>query len=479
MPKIRAKYDVVIIGSGPSAISCALKCAEHGMKVLCADNQPPNNSNKLLLGTFSNAPVLEITTLLKSAHLYSELKFNGYLHGIYAESISLNLSQLIEHKKNIITQINKNISKSFNAADIDFFNASTKLIASNAVEFSYSNIEPSKIINADHIILATESTPITIQCAPIDNKYIYDSSTAFNLTEVPQRLAILGAGVIGLEIGGIWNRLGAEVILLDAQESFLSLVDNQISREAYKVFTEQGLELRLGTRVISTKIINKKVHIEYQDADGIHAIRVDKLIVASGRKPYSEHLATPEANLLIDQNNFVFVNDNCRTNLPNVYAIGDLTMLGPMLPQKGIAEGVYVADQIAGIHSSSVNYETIPNVIYTDPEIAWVGQTEQSLKSKGDNIEIGIANLNLSSTKKSPNYVRGLVKIISCPKTDTIKGIHIIGKNASELIAEGVLAMEFSSTTEDLARTSHSHPSLSESIRDACQSIRNKSFLKI
>ncbi|MBK8816974.1 MAG: dihydrolipoyl dehydrogenase [Methylococcaceae bacterium] len=473
MLKIRAHYDVIIVGSGPSAISSALKCAEHGMKVLCVDNFPPS-SNKLSRGKFSHAPSEEIATLLHSAKLYSELKINSRFHGIVAENISLNLSQFVERKNSIFTQIEKEIYKSFNTAEIDFFNASAKLIASNAVMLSYSTAEPSKLVNAGNIILATESIPISIQCAPVDYQSIYDSSTAFNLTEIPQRIAILGAGVIGLEIACIWNHLGAEVILLDAQESFLSLVDHQISREAYKVFCAQGLELRLGTRVVSTKIINKKVHIEYQDSDGVHVIRVDKLIVASGRKPYSEHLASPEANLLIDQNQFIFVNDNCRTNLPNVYAIGDLTMLGPMLPQKGIAEGIYVADQIAGIQSSVVNYETIPNVIYTDPEIAWVGQTEQSLKAKGGAIAIGTAHLGYSAINKSSNYTQGLVKVISCPKSDTIKGIHIFGNNASDLVAEGVLAMEFSSTTEDLAKTSHSHPSPSEAFRYACQYINWK-----
>ncbi len=476
MLKIRSKYDAIIIGAGPSAIACALKCAGHGMSVLCADNQPANKDSKLSFGTFYSTPSAEISILLESAKLYSELKHNGALHGINVDNISLDLGQLVHRKNTIISQINKGNGKKFIAAGIDFFNAKATLIASNAVQLLYSKDDSSKIVNADHIVLATESIPVSIQCAPIDNEYILDSASAFNLTEIPHRIAILGAGVIGLEIGGIWNRLGSETILLDAQESFLSLVDNQISREAYKIFTEQGLELRLGTRVISTKIANKKVVIEYQDIDGTHAIRVDKLIVASGRKPYSEHLATPEANLLLDQNNFVYVNDNCRTNLPNVYAIGDLTMLGPMIPQKGIAEGIFVADQIAGIHHAPINYETIPNVIYTDPEIAWVGQTEQTLKSKGEHVEIGISPITLFLNSKSPNYSHGIVKVISSPKSDTIKGVHIIGKHASELISEGSLAMEFFSTTEDLARTSHSHPSLSESIRDACQFINNKTI---
>lgn len=469
MAKLRAKYDVIIIGSGPSAVSSALQCSAHGLKVFCADNQLLLNSDKLTRGIFAHSPTLEIITLLNSAKLFCELKYHGSSHGICFENLSLNLPQLIDRKNHLFIQYDKELLGLFIDANIEFYNGNAKLLSSNTVEFKFSYSEPARNITANHIVLATESIPIAIGCAPVDHQYIFDSSCAFNLQEIPQRIAILGAGVIGLEIAGIWNRLGAKVILLDAQESFLNLVDNQLSREAYTIFCEQGLELRLGTRVISTKIANKKVHIEYEDSDGVNVIRVDKLIVASGRKPNSLSIASQSANLLIDQNSFVYVNENCRTNLPNVYAIGDLTMLGPMLPQKGIAEGVFVADQIAGIRSASINYETIPNVIYTEPQIAWVGQTEQSLKSKGDMIEIRTSNLGFHFSNKSPNYSNGIVKIISNSKSDVIKGIHIIGNNASDLIAEAVIAMEFSSTTEDLARTSHSHPSLSEAIRHACQ----------
>ncbi len=470
MAKLRAKYDVIVIGSGPSAVSTALQCAEHGLQVLCVDNLLAPETNKLSNGIFAHSPTLEINTLLSSANLFCELKYHGSSHGITFSNLSLNLPQLIDRKNKIFLQFDKDLFKFFNDANVDFYNANAKLLSSNSIEFLFSYSEPAKIIHSDHIVLATESIPFAIGCAPVDHQHIFDSSCAFSIQEIPQRIAILGAGVIGLEIAGIWNRLGSKVILLDAQESFLSLVDNQLSREAYTIFSEQGLELKLGTRVVSTKIVNKKVIIEYEDIDGLNTLRVDKLIVASGRKPNSQLIASPSANLLIDQNNFVYVNENCRTNLPNVYAIGDLTMLGPMLPQKGIAEGVFVADRIAGIRSASINYETIPNVIYTEPQIAWVGQTEQTLKSKGDLIEIRTSNLNCHFSNKSPNYSNGIVKIISCPKSDVIKGIHIIAKNASDLIAEAVLAMEFSSTTEDLARTSHSHPSLSEAIRHASKS---------
>jgi dihydrolipoamide dehydrogenase len=291
MPKIKAKYDVIIMGTGPSGYASAIRCAQLGLKTLCVDNLQRKNS---LSGVFSNAEYVGTMALLESAKLYDALAHDINSHGIYAENVSLNLRQMIRRKNKILDEISQDIAKIFAAYKIDFINAQARLIDSKIVEIFSVTHSSNKIINAEHIILATESSPISIPCAPIDNEYILDSSAALNLNEVPKRLAILGAGVIGLELGGIWNRLGAETILLEAQETFLGLSDHQISRQAYQIFTEQGLELRLGTRIISTKITNKKVLVEYQDCDGTHAIRVDKLIVASGRKPNSENLAAPE-----------------------------------------------------------------------------------------------------------------------------------------------------------------------------------------
>ena len=474
MLKLKAKYDVVILGSGIAASTCAIRCAELGKKVLCVDNQGIPETKKLAPGIFNSPSCLEITALSESAALYEELVHGINLHGIYAESVTVDLALMLRRKNDMVAHINQNTAKQFIDLGVEFINASAKLTAPGMVEVAVSagQVQPFKVL-AGHIVLATGSMPIAIACAPIDNHYIYDSAYALSLTEIPKRLAVLGAGVIGLELGGIWNRLGAETILLDAQESFLTPVDNQISREAYKIFSDQGLELRLGTRVISTKISNQKVLVEYQDIEGVHVIRVDKLIVASGRKPNSKNLSTPEVNLLLDENHFVHVNENCRTNLPNVFAIGDLTMLGPMIPEKGIAEALFVAEQIADTRSSPISYGTIPNVIHTKPEIAWVGHTEQGLRSKGENVNIGVSRLSVRGQTKPP-ISGGLVKVIACAESDAIKGIHIIHNHASELIAEAALALEFSATTEDIVRTTHSYPNFDESIRDACQAIISK-----
>lgn len=468
MSKLKVKYDVIILGAGPSAYACAIRCAQLDLKTLCVDSL-----EKESYSAFSNAGNVGTITLLESAKLYDTLINDINSHGIFVENVSLNLPKMILHKDKIINGISQNITKTFTAYKIDFIAATAKLVAPQIVELVSAQLSRQQI-KASNIILATESIPISIPCSPIDNEYIVDSSDALNINTVPKRLAILGAGVIGLELAAIWSRLGAKTTLLEAQETFLGLSDNQISRQAYQIFTEQGLELCLGARVISTKIINKKVLIEYQDADGIHAIRVDKLIVASGRKPNSENIAAPEANLLLDENGYVHVNENCRTNLPGVYAIGDLTLNGPMLSHKGMAEGVFVAEQLADIHSSPINYDIIPNVIYTEPEIAWVGQTEQALKAIGDPVTIGTFPLSINHQPKSLTKTTGMVKIIACANTDVILGFHIIGCHASELIAQAVLAMEFSASSEDLARTILAHPSSAEAVREAALSIKNK-----
>jgi dihydrolipoamide dehydrogenase len=330
-------------------------------------------------------------------------------------------------------------------------------------------------LDAEHIILATGSNPIELPCASIDNEFIIDSIAALNLDAVPKKLAIIGAGVVGLELASIWNRLGAETILLEAQENFLSLLDQQISGEAYRIYSQQGLDLRLGARVISAKKGNKKVTVDYQDQEGTHTLRVDKLIVACGRKPNTGELAAPEADLLLDENGYVHVDDNCRTNLPGVYAIGDLTLLGPMLAHKGIEEGVFVAELIAGFHNP-INYDNLPSVIYTEPEIAWVGQTEQALRATGEGIKIGIFPLTATVRALAIGKTEGMVKIIAHAEKDKILGVHIIGAQASELIAEAVLAMEFSASSEDMARTIHARPTLSEAVHDAALALKERAL---
>jgi dihydrolipoamide dehydrogenase len=475
MPKPHPHYDVIVIGAGPAGYVSAIRCAQLGLKTACIDNWSNNKRQSSLGGTYLNAGCIPSITLLESAKIYHLLSHEISGHGIHAENISVDVAQMMQRKDKIIETLSNKIIDIFAHHKISRIHAQAKLLNARQVEITPADHSAPFVIEAKNIILAAGSSPTDLPCAPIDNDFIIDSTTALSLDYVPKKLGIIGAGVIGLELAGIWNRLGSEVILLEAQENFLTLPDQQISREAYRIYTQQGLEMRLGARVISTKKGQKKVTVEYQDSDGLHCLRVDKLIVASGRKPNTENLAAAEANLMLDENGFVHVDENCRTTLPGVYAIGDLTSLGPMLAHKGIEEGVFVAELIAGIHMP-INYDILPSVIYTEPEIAWVGQTEQALRAIGENIKIGTFPLSANNRSHIMGNAEGLVKIIANADTDTILGVHIIGAHASELISEAVLAMEFSASSEDLARTIHAHPTISESLHEAALALEKRTL---
>ena len=476
MPNKQTHYDVIVIGAGPAGFASAVRCAQLGLKTACIDNWRNKNKQGRLGGAHLNTGGVASMTLLESAKIYHQLNHEIAKHGIHAESISIDVPLMIQRKDKIIEDIGHKMADVFTHHKIDHLHAKARLLNTRQVEITHLETQAHSVIEGSHIILATGSNPITLPCAPIDNEFIIDSIAALNLKEVPKKLAIIGAGVVGLELASIWHRLGAETILLEAQENFLSLVDQQISGEAYRIYQQQGLDLRLGARVISAKKGNKKVTVEYQDQDGTHTLRVDKLIVACGRKPNTGDLAAPEADLLLDDNGYIHVDDNCRTNLPGVYAIGDLTLLGPMLAHKGIEEGVFVAELIAGIHNP-INYDNLPCVVYSEPEIAWVGQTEQALRATGEPVKIGIYPLTATIRALAMGKTEGMIKIIANSENDKILGVHIIGTQASELIAEAVLAMEFSASSEDLARTIHARPTLSEAVHDAALMLKERASL--
>ncbi|MCX7098112.1 MAG: dihydrolipoyl dehydrogenase [Methylococcales bacterium] len=475
MPNKPSHYDVIVIGAGPAGFASAIRCAQLGLKTACIDDWRNKQGQSRLGGSHLNTGGVASMTLLESAKIYHQLNHEAAKHGIHADAISLDLPQMIARKDKIINELGHKMAELFTHHKIAHIQAKAKLLNARQVAITSGEGHAQTVLDADHIILASGSTPINLPCAPIDNEFIIDAIAALNLHEVPKKLAIIGAGVVGLELASIWHRLGADTILLEAQENFLSLLDQQISGEAYRVFQQQGMDLRLGARVISAKKGNKKVTVEYQDQEGTHTLRVDKLIVASGRKPNSGELAAPEADLLLDENGYVYVDDNCRTNLPGVYAVGDLTLLGPMLAHKGIEEGVFVAELIAGLHNP-INYDNLPSVIYTEPEIAWVGQTEQALRATRVPIKVGIFPLSATVRAFALGRTQGLVKIIAHADNDKILGVHIIGSQASELIAEAVLAMEFSASSEDLARTIHARPTLSESVHDAALALKERAL---
>ncbi len=472
-------YDVIVIGAGPAGYTAAIRSAQLGLKVVCIDSWKNNKGDSSLGGTYVNAGSIPSMALLESSKIYHLFKKEASEHGIEVSDVSLNLKKMIKRKNNITKQLSEQIKTSFNHHAVEFIHGVGCLLNSTEVSVSPLNNDEKYIIEAKNIILATGSKSIEMDCAKIDNEFILDSKAILELETVPKKMGIIGAGIVGLELAGIWNRLGSKVVLLEAQENFLTAPDFQISLEAYKLYTHQGLDLRLGARVMGTKKTDKKVIVDYQDLDGNHRITLDKLVVATGRRPNTEGLAAAEANLLLNESGFVHVDENCCTNLPNVYAIGDLTLLGPMLAHKGLEEGVFVAEHIVAGQRTPIDYGIIPCVIYTEPEIAWVGQTEQSLKAMNENYKVGIFTLDATGRGQASGKTEGMVKIISHAETDKILGIHIIGSHASELIAEAVLAMAFSASSEDLARTIHAHPSISEALHGAALSLDNRSIFHL
>ncbi len=469
------EYDVIVIGAGPAGYVAAIRSAQLGFKTACIDNWSDDKGQSSPGGTFVNAGCISSMALLESSRIYHLLNHDISTHGIKLDNLDIDLEQMMKRKDDIVASLSHHITSLFKHNKIDCIHGQGRLLAAQNVQVIEKNTGKELLLKAEHIILATGSYPTVLPCALVDNKSIIDSTEALNLTKVPKRLGIIGAGIIGLELAGIWSRLGADVILLEAQEGFLISTDQQISEEAYKIFTQQGLDLRLGARVISAKKGSKKVVLEYQDSEGTHTLHLDKLIVASGREPNTENLAAAEADLLLDENGYVHVDENCCTTLPGVYAIGDLTALGPMLAHKGLEEGIFVAEKIAGT-DNPINYDIIPSVVYTSPEIAWVGQTEQALKAIGENFKIGIFPFAASARAHASGKTDGLVKIIAHADTDVILGVHIIGDQASELIAEAVLAMEFSASAEDLARTIHAHPSISEGLHEAALALDSRAL---
>jgi dihydrolipoamide dehydrogenase len=325
------------------------------------------------------------------------------------------------------------------------------------------------VYDAENVILATGSTPVEIPPAPLTEGHIVDSTGALSFDEVPKRLGVIGAGVIGLELGSVWARLGSEVTVLEAQDTFLSAIDQQIAKEALKQFKKQGLDIKLKARVTGTEIKRGLVNVAYEDTKGAQELKVDKLIVAVGRRPVTEDLLAADSGVNLDERGFIFVDDHCNTGVPGVYAVGDVVR-GPMLAHKGMEEGVMVAERIVG-QKTEVNYDTIPGVIYTNPEIASVGRTEEQLKADGVEYNVGTCPFAASGRAMAANDTTGMIKVLADAKTDRILGVHMIGANTSELVAQAVIAMEFGSSAEDLGLTMFAHPTLSETFHEAALAV--------
>lgn len=467
------KFDVVIIGGGPGGYVAAIRCAQLGLKTACVDAFTGKNNKASLGGTCLNVGCIPSKALLESSHHYEQLNHGLESHGIKVSGVKIDIPAMIKNKDDVVSRLTGGIAGLFKANKVTSFHGKGKLLASKQIEIT-SNSGDITIIAGESIILATGSSPVDISSAPVDNKNIVDSTGALDFDKIPKKLGVIGAGVIGLELGSVWNRLGSEVVLLEAISDFLPAADKKIAMEAKRQFTKQGLDIKLDARVTKATPKGKKVIVEYEDKTGSHKIELDKLIVSVGRRPNTDNLFAPEAPVELDERGFVEVDEIWQTSIPGVYAIGDL-IRGPMLAHKASEEGVAVAEVIYG-EEPEINYDVIPSVIYTSPEIAWVGKTEQELKSAGVKVKIGTFPFAASGRAQALGDTTGMVKMISDLETDKILGVHIIGPQASELLAEAVLAMEYSASTEDIALTIHAHPTLSEAFHEAALAVDKRAL---
>ena len=462
------QYDVVVIGSGPAGYVAAIRCAQLGLKTACIEKWLGADGVQRLGGTCLNVGCIPSKALLDSSYKYHEAAQDLSVHGINVGETALDVPAMIARKQSIIDQLTGGIAGLFKANGVTALQGTGKVLARHQVELTDAKGNAS-VIETGNIIIATGSLPIEIPPAPVDGKLIVDSTGALEFTEVPEKLGVIGAGVIGLELGSVWSRCGSEVVLLEALEDFLPMMDAQIAREAAKIFKKQGLDIRLGARVTSAKSGKSKVEVTYSNGEGEQKVEFDKLIVCVGRRPCTENVLAADSGVSIDERGFIYVNDHCETEAPHIYAIGDIVR-GPMLAHKGSEEGVMVAERIAG-KKAQMNYDTIPNVIYTHPEIASVGKTEQELKADGVEYSVGSFPFAASGRALAANDAEGMVKLLADKTTDMILGCHVIGPSAADLVQQVVIAMEFGGSAEDLALTVFGHPTLSEAVHEAALAV--------
>jgi len=459
-----SQYDVIVIGGGPAGYPSAIRAGQNKLKVACIDEWKNRDGSYAFGGTCLNAGCIPSKALLESSELYYRTQHEFAAHGIKVGSVSVDVAAMQKRRAQIVKQSTLGIAGLFKGAGVTGLQGHGKLLSGNRVEFTDKDGNKQEL-TAKHVVLAAGSSPIELKSLPFDGQQIVDSWGALEFDAVPKRLGVIGAGVIGLELGSVWRRLGAEVVVLEALESFLPMTDGAVSKEALKHFKKQGLDIRLGAKVSGADKTKTGVVLKYADAKGEQTVEVDKVVVAVGRRPYSKDLIGEGAGVQLDERGFVKVDHDCKTNVANVWAVGDLVR-GPMLAHKGKEEGVMVADLIAG-KVAEVNYKAIPSVIYTAPEIAWVGQTEEEVKKSGRAYKVGSFPFLASGRARAMEATAGFCKIVSATDDDEILGVHIIGPMAGELIAEAVLAMEYSASTEDLQRTMHAHPTLSEALHEA------------
>ena len=467
------EYDVVVIGGGPGGYACAIKVAQLGLSVACIEKRKSEAGKPALGGTCLNVGCIPSKALLDSSWKYQEASNSLKEHGIEAKTVKFDLAKMLARKDKIVGQLTGGIEQLFKANGVTWLQGSGKLLQGKRVEFTAHDGSVEEL-TAGSVVLASGSVPVDIPVAPLDHEHIVDSTGALSLTEVPKTLGVIGAGVIGLELGSVWARLGSEVTILEAVDTFLPMVDKQIARDAAKAFAKQGLDIKLGARVTEAKVAKKKVQVSYEDEKGAQKATFDKLIVAVGRRPLVDGLLAADAEVVVDERRLIQVDSQCKTSVPGVYAIGDIVR-GPALAHKAIEEGVMVAEVIHG-EPAQINYDVIPSVIYTHPEVASVGITEEQAKASGEPYKTGVVPFAANGRAMAAGESGGMVKFVADEKTDRILGMHVVGPQASELIQQGVIAMEFAASTEDLQLMVFGHPSLSETVHEAALAVDFKAI---
>ncbi|MEO7062848.1 MAG: dihydrolipoyl dehydrogenase [Dokdonella sp.] len=473
-------FDVIVIGGGPAGYHAAIRAAQLGLKTAVIDAWAGKDGKPALGGTCLNVGCIPSKALLDSSKQFYNIAHNLPVHGITVENAKVDMATFIGRKDKIVKQFTGGVDQLFKVNKIVSFFGTGKLLradknAGNQVEIT-GNDGSKQTLSATNVILASGSIPIELPFAKFDGKNIIDNAGALDITEVPKTLGVIGAGVIGLELGSVWNRLGAKVTILEALPDFLGTADADIAKVAQREFKKQGLDIKLGAKLGKAEVKKDGVHLTYSDKDGEQSLVVDKLLVAVGRRAFTAGLLADDTGVKLDERGRIIVDEHCHTGVDGVWAVGD-AVRGPMLAHKGFEEGMAVAEWIAG-KAGHVNYDTIPWVIYTEPEIAWAGKTEKELKDAGIPYKVGSFPFAAIGRAVAMNEPAGFVKMIAHAETDRILGVHLVGASVSELVAECVVAMEFKGSSEDLARIVHAHPTLSEAVHEAALSVDKRSIHK-
>jgi dihydrolipoamide dehydrogenase len=470
------QFDVVVIGGGPGGYIAAIRAAQLGFKVACIDEWKNASGGPAPGGTCTNVGCIPSKALLQSSEHFDHANHHFAEHGITATGVKMDIAKMLARKDTVVKQNNEGILFLFKKNKVTFFHGRGSFVAAKDGAYEIKVVgKVEETISGKHVVVATGSSARTLPGTPFDEDNILSNDGALRIGAVPKKLGLIGSGVIGLEMGSVWRRLGAEVTVLEGLPTFLGAVDQQIAKEAHKSFIKQGLKIELGVKVGEIKSAKKGVSVAYTNAKGeAVSLDFDKLIISIGRVANTTGLAADAVGLALDERGAIVVDADCKTNLPNVWAVGDVVR-GPMLAHKAEEEGVAVAERIAGQHGH-VNFNTIPWVIYTNPEIAWVGQTEEQLKAAGHAYKAGTFPFMANGRARALGDTTGMVKMLADASTDEILGVHIVGPMASELIAECVVAMEFRASSEDIARICHAHPSLSEATKEAALAVDKRTL---